>query len=59
MSGKNYQTIRLTGIRTAQHYPEALRRILYFNAEKESRLIFLTKNFLLLPFAIAQLCRAH
>jgi len=53
------QTIRLTGIRTAQRYPEALRRIVYFDAEKESRLIFLTNNFLLLPLTIAQLYRAR
>jgi hypothetical protein len=53
------QTIRLTGIRTAQRYPEALRRIVYFDAEKQSRLTFLTNNFLLLPLTIAQLYRAR
>jgi len=53
------QTIRLTGIRTAQRYPEALRRIVYFDAEKQSRLIFLSNNFLLLPLTIAQLYRAR
>jgi hypothetical protein len=53
------QTIRLTGIRTAQRYPEVLRRIVYFDAEKESRLIFLTNNFLLLPLTITQLYRAR
>ena len=53
------QTIRLTGIRTAQRYPDALRRIVYFDAEKESRLIFLSNNFLLLPLTIAQLYRAR
>lgn len=53
------QTIRLTGIRTAQRYPDVLRRIVYFDAEKESRLIFLTNNFLLLPLTIARLYRAR
>ena len=53
------QTIRLTGIRTAQRYPDLLRRIVYFDAEKESRLIFLSNNFLLLPLTIAQLYRAR
>jgi len=53
------QTIRLTGIRTAQRYPDALRRIVYFDAEKESRLTFLTNNFLLLPLTIAQLYRVR
>jgi len=51
------QTIRLTGIRTAQRYPDTLRRIVYFDAEKESRLTFLTNNFILLPLTIAQLYR--
>src|ERR1039458_9722774 len=36
-----------------------LRRIVYFDAEKESRLIFLTNNSLLLPLTIAQLYRAR
>jgi len=31
----------------------------YFDAEKESRLTFLTNNFLLLPLTIAQLYRAR
>ncbi len=53
------QTIRLTGIRTAQRYPDTLRRIVYFDAEKESRLTFLTNNFFLLPLTIAQLYRAR
>ena len=53
------QTIRLTGIRTAQRYPDALRRIVYFDAEKQSRLIFLSNNSLLLPLTIAQLYRAR
>jgi hypothetical protein len=53
------QTVRLTGIRTAQRYPDALRRIVYFDTEKQSRLTFLTNNFLLLPLTIAQLYRAR
>jgi hypothetical protein len=53
------QTIRLTGIRTAQRYPDTLRRIVYFDAEKQSRLVFLSNNFLLLPLTIAQLYRAR
>ncbi|MGD0227590.1 MAG: IS4 family transposase [Terriglobia bacterium] len=53
------QTIRLTGIRTRRHYPDALRRIVYCDAEKESRLTFLTNNFSLLPLTIAQLYRAR
>ena len=53
------QTIRLTGPRTAQRYPDTLRRIVYFDAEKESRLTFLTNNFILLPLTIAQLYRVR
>src|SRR5207247_8851286 len=41
------QTILLTGIRTVQRYPDPLRRIHYFDAEKHSRLAFLRNSFLL------------
>ncbi len=53
------QTILLTGVRTAQRYPNPLRRIHYFDAEKDSRLTFLTNNFLLPALTIAQLYRAR
>jgi len=53
------QTIALTGVRTSQRYPDALRRIAYFDADKDSRLTFLTNNFLLPPLTIAQLYRAR
>ena len=53
------QTIRLTGIRTAQRYPDPLRRIHYCDTEKDSRLTFLTNHFLLPPLTIAQLDRAR
>ena len=53
------QTIRLTGIRTARRYPDLLRRIAYYDADKDLRLTFLTNNFLLLPLTIAQLYRAR
>ena len=53
------QTIFLTGLRTAQRYPQALRRIGYFDIEKHSRLTFLTNNFWLPPLTIAQLYRAR
>ena len=53
------QTILLTGIRTAQRYPATLRRIHYFDAEKQLRLIFLTNNFLLPALTVAQLYRAR
>ena len=53
------QTILLTGIRTAQRYPDPLRRVGYFDAEKDFRLTFLTNNFLLPPLTVAQLYRAR
>lgn len=53
------QTILLTGVRTAQHYPDPLRRIHYFDAEKDLRLIFLSNNFLLPALTIARLYRAR
>jgi hypothetical protein len=53
------QPILQLGVRTAQRYPDPLRRIHYFDAEKGSRLTFLSKNFLLLPLTLAQLYRAH
>jgi hypothetical protein len=53
------QTIRLTGIRTAQRYPNLLRRIAFYDADKDLRLTFLTNNFNLLPLTIAQLYRVR
>ena len=53
------QSILLTGVRTAQRYPDPLRRIHYFDAEKDSRLTFLTNHFSLPPLTIAQLYRAR
>jgi len=53
------QTILLTGVRTAKHYPDPLRRIHYFDVEKDLRLTFLTNNFLLSALTIAQLYRAR
>jgi hypothetical protein len=53
------QTIVLTGIRTAQRYPAPLRRVHYFDAEKDLRLTFLTNNFLLPAWVVAQLYRAR
>ena len=53
------QTILLTGVRTAQRSPDPLRRIHYFDAEKDSRLTFLNNNFVLPPLTIAHLYRAR
>jgi transposase len=53
------QTIRLTGPKSSLRYPAPLRRIHYFDAEKQLRLIFLTNNFQLQALTIAQLYRAR
>ena len=53
------QTIQLTGPKTAHLYPDPLRRIHYFDAEKDLQLIFLTNNFLLPALTIADLYRAR
>jgi hypothetical protein len=53
------QTIRLLGPKTSGLYPSPLRRIHYFDAEKDLRLIFLTNNFPLPAATIAQLYRAR
>ena len=53
------QIIVLTGVRTAQRYPDSLRRIRYFDTDKDLRLTFLTNNFLLPALTIAQLYRAR
>jgi len=53
------QTIRLTGPKSSRRYPVPLRRIHYFDAEKDLRLVFLTNNFQLEARMIAGLYRAR
>ena len=49
------QTIRLTGVHSATHYPEKLRRIKYHDAAHNRTLVFLTNQATLPPLTIAQL----
>ncbi len=49
------QTILLTIPKSAGDYPDKLRRVRYYDTETEQTLIFLTNNFLLPAFTIAQL----
>ncbi len=49
------QLIRLYGFYSHQSYPERLRRIRFFDAEKRKWLVFLTNNFTLPALTIAQL----
>jgi len=53
------QTILLTGPKTSTLYPDPLRRIHYFDAEKDLRLVFLTNKFAFPALTIAQLYRAR
>ncbi len=51
------QTVALTGFYTAQYYPDRLRRIKYYDAETDKRLVFLTNNFSIPALTIAELYR--
>ena len=53
------QTIVLAGVKSSQVYPEALRRIRYFDAKTDKRLVFLTNNFVLPALSIAQLYKCR
>jgi IS4 transposase len=49
------QTVVLTTTGSASAYPEALRRVSYFDAVTGKRLVFLTNNFTLPALTIAQI----
>ena len=51
------QTIILTGPKTANLYPIALRRVHFYSAEREQRLILLTNNFSIPALTVAALYR--
>jgi hypothetical protein len=53
------QIISLVNPVPRKGYPEKLRRIRYFDAEKNKRFTFLTNNFKLSPLIIAQLYRSR
>ena len=51
------QTVVLTGYYSKKDYPEKLRRIKYFDADKGRSFVFLTNQFTLPPKTIAELYR--
>ena len=51
------QTVALTGFYSKKDYPEKLRRIKYFDAEKGRSFIFLTNQFTLPAITIAEIYR--
>jgi hypothetical protein len=53
------QTIALRWFYSVKGYPDRLRRIRYWDAEREKRLVFLTNNFRLPAVAIADLYRCR
>jgi hypothetical protein len=53
------QTVILTAIDSAKAYPDALRRVSYYDAETDKRLKFLTNNFALPALTIAQIYRSR
>lgn len=53
------QIIELHGYYARKDYPDRLRRVRYYDAEKKKRLIFLTNNFILPATTIAELFRCR
>src|SRR5256885_14773596 len=53
------QTVILTAIDSAEAYPDALRRVSYYDADTDNRLKFLTNNFVLPALTIAQIYKAR
>jgi IS4 transposase len=53
------QPIVLTGINSAQDYPDKLRRIRYYDQDNDLNLTFLTNNFTLPALTIAQLYKCR
>ena len=53
------QIIKLHGFYARKDYPDRLRRVRYYDAEKKKRLIFLTNHLTLPAFTIAELFRCR
>ena len=53
------QTVILTSVESASAYPDALRRVSYFDVETGKRLEFLTNNFTLPALTIAQIYKCR
>jgi hypothetical protein len=53
------QTIVLAGPKSSRLYPEALRRVAFYDAEHNRRLVFLTNNFTLPALTIARLYKSR
>jgi IS4 transposase len=53
------QTVILTAIESAKVYPDALRRVSFYDVETAKRLKFLTNNFVLPALTIAQIYKSR
>lgn len=53
------QTIKLVTYQSQKDYPAKLRRIKYFDSERDTHLVFLTNNFLLPALTIANLYKCR
>ncbi len=53
------QTVILSSFESASVYPDALRRVSFFDAETHKRLKFLTNNFVLPALTIAQIYKCR
>jgi len=53
------QIVTLQGFYAKKSYPDKLRRIKYYDADKRKRLVFLTNNFLLPAVTIADIYRCR
>jgi hypothetical protein len=53
------QTIVLAGPKSSRLYPEPLRRVAFYDAERKRRLVFLTNNFTLPALTIARLYKCR
>jgi len=53
------QTIVLAGVKTKKQYPDKLRRVKFFDEEKDKKLSFLSNNFIVPPLVIADLYKCR
>ena len=53
------QIIRLTGFYSTQEYPDILRLVTYYDSETNKTFSFLTNNFTLFAYTIAELYKAR
>ena len=53
------QTIILTGVKSKKHYPDKIRRVKFFDKEKDRSFSFLSNNFILPALIIAELYKCR